>query len=219
MRWCVVNRPLIALLFQGRRRVAVGAGQSTSASAICFSSDPICRLAGRSPARGAAASYASNVSSLDAAVLAAEIGGHRWHRPFRAGESPSTRRWWTAPCVSLTLPERPAALAVLQGPLLRELYFWLMTGQHVGAVRAPGGVGGHAGRLARDHGLLFGKSAAQERSGRPSSGCRRSLDLCRGSARGFARSVPPLVGNCGRVWQIPTCTASGGRTQARACGM
>ncbi|TIM80131.1 MAG: AraC family transcriptional regulator [Mesorhizobium sp.] len=41
------------------------------------------------------------------------------------------------------------SLPVLQGPLLREIHFWLLAGRHGSALRSLGGADGHAQRIAR----------------------------------------------------------------------
>ncbi|TIN21577.1 MAG: AraC family transcriptional regulator [Mesorhizobium sp.] len=49
----------------------------------------------------------------------------------------------------MRLLDRPFALPVLQGPLLREIHFWLLAGRHGSALRSLGGADGHAQRIAR----------------------------------------------------------------------
>jgi AraC-like DNA-binding protein len=49
----------------------------------------------------------------------------------------------------LRLLDRPTALPVLQGHLMRELHFWLLSGQHGSAIRSLGTIDSHAQRIAR----------------------------------------------------------------------
>jgi AraC-like DNA-binding protein len=54
----------------------------------------------------------------------------------------------------LRLLDRPDALEVLGGPLIRELHFWLLSGCHGGGIRALGATNGHAQRIGRAVAIL-----------------------------------------------------------------
>lgn len=100
----------------------------------------------------AAAPYYSLMVQLDPAVIATlvdEIGP----APFRAGRpvrvDPTEAEVADAAQRLMRLIDRPASLAVLQGQLMRELHFWLLSGHHGGAVRALGVADSHVQRIGR----------------------------------------------------------------------
>jgi AraC-like DNA-binding protein len=147
-----INRPLVALVLQGRKRVAkgattldLGAGDSLLIAADVPTVSTI-------TAASAAAPYVSIVFDLDLAVLEAlvvEIGA----APFEVGHSvradPTGADVADCALRLMSLLERPASLAVLQAQLVRELHFWLLIGRHGGAIRALGVVDSHARRIGR----------------------------------------------------------------------
>jgi len=147
-----INRPLVALVLQGRKRVAMGATtlELGAGDSLLIASDvpTVSTISTASPA----APYVSIVFDLDLAVLEALVG-EIGTAPFETGRS--VRVDPTGPDVAdcalrlITLLERPASLAVLQAQLLRELHFWLLTGRHGGAIRALGVVDSHARRIGR----------------------------------------------------------------------
>lgn len=147
-----INRPLVALVLQGRKRVAMGATtlELGAGDSLLIASDvpTVSTISTASPA----APYVSIVFDLDLAVLealVAEIGT----APFESGHSvrvdPTGADVADCALRLMALLERPASLAVLQAQLLRELHFWLLTGRHGGAIRALGVVDSHARRIGR----------------------------------------------------------------------
>jgi AraC-like DNA-binding protein len=147
-----INRPLVALVLQGRKRVAMGAAALDlgAGDSLLIASDV--PTVSTITTASVAAPYVAIVFDLDLAVLEAlvvEIGS----APFEVGHS--VRVDPTGPDVAdcalrlMALLERPASLAVLQAQLLRELHFWLLTGRHGGAIRALGVVDSHARRIGR----------------------------------------------------------------------
>lgn len=147
-----VNRPLLALVLQGGKRVDVGAtsfalraGESLLITAdIPTASQISCASAGLP--------YLSLVVELDVAIiegLVLEMGS----TPFVAGESVRVDGTETevadAALRLLRLLDRPAPRRVLEAQLLRELHFWLLHGRHGGAIRCLGVVDSHARRINR----------------------------------------------------------------------
>lgn len=148
-----VNRPLVALVLQGRKRVVIsrhafdfGPGESLL---ITTDVPTVSEITSAS----IAAPYVSIVFDLDIAILESlvveldgQTGPEEMHAVLvdrtEADVSDCARRL-------LALLERPAALAVMQSPLLRELHFWLLTGRHGGAIKALGVANSHAQRIAR----------------------------------------------------------------------
>lgn len=152
-----INRPLVALVLQGSKRVTMGphtfdfgAGESLLITADVPTISQITRA-------HLAAPYLSVVFELDTAIIAdlvAEMGAV----PFAAGQPVRVDRTEAevadAALRLLRLLDRPASIPVLQAQLLRELHFWLLSGQHGGAIRALGVPGGHAQRIARAVNLI-----------------------------------------------------------------
>lgn len=149
-----INRPLVALVLQGRKRVAMadriidlGAGESLL---ITTDTPTVSEVTGAS----VAAPYLSIVFDLDIAVLESlvvELSAHTHLAPAGPAVHASATQADVSDCARrlLALLERPASLKVLQAPLLRELHFWLLTGRHGEAIRRLGIVDSHAQRIGR----------------------------------------------------------------------
>jgi AraC-like DNA-binding protein len=152
-----INRPLVALVLQGSKRVTMGphtfefgAGESLLITADVPTSSQITRANLATP-------YVSVVVELDTAIIAdlvAEIGA----MPFAAGQPVRVDRTDAevadAALRLMRLLDRPSTIPILQAQLLRELHLWLLLGQHGGAIRALGVPGGHAQRIARAVNLI-----------------------------------------------------------------
>jgi AraC-like DNA-binding protein len=158
-----INRPLVALVLQGTKRVSMGAssfefgaGESLLISADVPTVSQITRAS-------LAAPYISIVFELDASVisqLVAEIGA----LPFIAGApvrvEATEMEVADAALRLLRLLDRPATIPVLQVQMLRELHYWLLAGRHGGAIRMLGVSGSHAQRIARAVNLIRADFAA-----------------------------------------------------------
>jgi len=152
-----VNRPLVALVLQGGKRVTMGsstfdfgAGESLLITADVPTVSQITKASLGAP-------YLALVVDLDLAVIAglvAEMGG----QPFVAGASvriDSTATEVTDAALRLMrLLDRPASMPVLQTSLVRELHFWLLSGRHGGAIRALGIANSHTLRITRAVALI-----------------------------------------------------------------
>ena len=146
-----VNRPLIAMLLQGRKRVSSGAESHEygPGEALLISADAptVSQITQASPA----APYYALVLELDPAIL----------RDLMTGLSPAkstTHPVRIEPVDGhvadtahrlLELLGHPEALTVLGGGLLREMHYWLLTGSHGDAIRRVGIVDSHAERVGR----------------------------------------------------------------------
>jgi len=152
-----INKPLVALLLQGTKRVAMGgrtfdfgAGESLLITADVPTVSQITRAQVSAP-------YISLVLDLDPAViesLVVEMGT----APF-AVETPLRVDVTDAEVADTALRlmrlfDRPAAMAVLKDALLRELHYWLLCSRHGGAIRALGVAESHSHRIARVVALL-----------------------------------------------------------------
>ncbi len=152
-----INRPLVALVLQGRKRVTMGSRtfEFGAGDSLLITADvpTVSQIIQASPA----APYFSLVLDLDQSLvadLAQEIGS----APYAAGQpvsvDPTEREVADAALRLMRLVDRPAQLRVLQAQLLRELHFWLLSGRHGGAIRSLGITDSHAQRIGRAVALI-----------------------------------------------------------------
>ncbi|KQX20386.1 MULTISPECIES: AraC family transcriptional regulator [unclassified Sphingomonas] len=152
-----INRPLVALVVQGRKRVSLGsetfdfgAGESLLIAADVPTVSQITRASLGAP-------YYSLVLELDPAtiealamemhVVQAGVGG-----PVRV--DPTEAEVAEAAARLVNLLDRPMALPLLQDQFVRELHFWLLAGRHGAAIRALGIANSHAQRIGRAVALI-----------------------------------------------------------------
>ncbi|CAH2402750.1 AraC family transcriptional regulator [Mesorhizobium ventifaucium] len=152
-----INKPLVAMVLQGSKRVAMGpstfdfgAGESLLITADVPTVSQITRANISVP-------YFSVVVDLDPAViesLVVDMGSI----PFTAGTpvrvDPTEAVAADSALRLMGLLDRPASLPVLQSQLIRELHFWLLSGRHGGAIRNLGVTNSHAQRVARAVALI-----------------------------------------------------------------
>ena len=152
-----INRPLVAMVLQGGKRVTMGphtfdfgAGESLLITAEVPTVSQITQ-------ENHAAPYLSVVFELDTAIIA-ELVAEMGVLPFAAGQPVRVDRTEVevadAALRLMRLLDRPSTIPILQAQLLRELHFWLLSGQHGGAIRTLGVPGGHAQRIARAVNLI-----------------------------------------------------------------
>jgi AraC-like DNA-binding protein len=147
-----VSRPLVCLVLQGAKMVAMGeqkfafaAGDSLLISADVPTVNQITQAS-------VAAPYVSLVMELDTGVIA-ELALQMKAvmvsdaAPIRVEQTDAEMA--DAAFRLLRLLDRPASLQVLQGQLIRELHYWLLAGRHGSAIRRLGWPDGHAQRIAR----------------------------------------------------------------------
>lgn len=158
-----IARPLVCLVVQGAKQVTMGTRDFNldAGSSLLISADvPIVSQITKA---SRAEPYVSLVLELDLAVIAEltrEMG------PAVAGDCPPVRVDATDDEVAavalrlLLLLDRPAALSLLQAPLIRELHYWLLAGRHGAAVRRIGWTDSHAQRIARAVALLRAEFAS-----------------------------------------------------------
>lgn len=147
-----IARPLVALVVQGRKQVALGssrydfgAGESLLIAADVPTVSQVTHASLAEP-------YYSFVVELDPATIAslvAEMGA----APFAAGSpvrvDPTEAEVADTADRLIRLLDRPASVPVLGPQLLRELHYWLLSGRHGGAMRALGVTDSHARRVGR----------------------------------------------------------------------
>ncbi|MFB6451817.1 AraC family transcriptional regulator [Bradyrhizobium tunisiense] len=147
-----INRPLVALVLQGRKRVTMGshtfdfgAGQSLLISADVPTVSQITRASAQVP-------YVSLVVELDPAMIASlivemNLAPDQKGTPVRV--DPTDSEVADAALRLMRLLERPSSLPVLGSQFVREIHYWLLAGRHGAAIRALGVADSHAQRIAR----------------------------------------------------------------------
>lgn len=152
-----ISRPLVCLVLQGSKQVAMGpesfafnAGDSLLITADVPTVSQITRAS-------AAVPYLSLVLDLDPAVIA-ELSLQMKAVPEAAGVpvriAPTDAEVGDAALRLMRLLDRPSAVPVLHAQLVRELHYWLLEGRHGAAIRRLGWPEGHASRIARAVALL-----------------------------------------------------------------
>lgn len=152
-----VSKPLVALVLQGGKRVTMGsrtfdfgAGESLLITTDVPTVSQITKASRVLP-------YYSLVLELDSAVIG-DLVGQIGPVPFEADQpvrvDPTEAEITDAVLRLLRLFDRPDTLAVLGQQLRRELYYWLLSGRHGGAIQALGVTDSHARRIARAIALL-----------------------------------------------------------------
>jgi len=147
-----ISRPLICLVVQGAKQVAMGAeilAFGAGDSLLITADVPIVSQITRA---SVAAPYLSLVLELDPAIIA-DLAGQMAAGPGAEGSplrvEPTDAEVAEVALRLMRLLDRPAAEPVLHGLLLRELHYWLLTGRHGAAIRRLGWPDSHAQRVAR----------------------------------------------------------------------
>lgn len=147
-----VQKPLVALVVQGRKRVtmgettfAFGAGESLLITTDVPTVSEIVEA-------GPGAPYLSLVFELDPAVIAGllvemEAVPDAPHVPVRVDET--DREVADAALRLVHLLDRPSSVPVLQAQLVREMHYWLLAGRHGPAIRQLGYPDSHVQRIGR----------------------------------------------------------------------
>ncbi len=147
-----VERPLICLVVQGAKQVALG-GRTLAFNAgdsmlLTADAPTVSRITEAS----AAAPYLALALNLDAAVIAA-LGAEMKTAAVDVGPAlrfqPTDAEVADAALRMVALLERPASVPVLQAQLVREMHYWLLAGRHGLAIRRLGSPDSQAGRIAR----------------------------------------------------------------------
>jgi AraC-like DNA-binding protein len=144
-----IPRPLLCMVLQGSKHVTVGQ-QGTlyqGGDMLLITADmPTVSQVTRA---SLAAPYLALVLELDAALVAALVDD---------GAAPAAGstddELADAALRMMRLLDRPAAVPVLHAPLVRELHYWLLTGQHGAAVTRLGLPSGYARQVGRAIALL-----------------------------------------------------------------
>lgn len=147
-----ISRPLVALVVQGEKHVSTGArgfdfgaGDSLLITADVPTVSRITRASLGAP-------YLSLVVHLDPVViagLAVEMGSAPAVDAAAVRVEPTDAEVADAALRLMRLLDRPAAVPVLAGQIVREIHYWLLAGRHGAAIRRLGWPDGHVQRIAR----------------------------------------------------------------------
>jgi len=155
-----IYRPLVCLVLQGAKHMTVGreerlfsAGQSVIVSADMPVVGRIVRASRDEP-------YLAIAVELDISILretTAHLGDVAPQRPSEIRTLFAVDTGAAAlDCAMrlMRLLDQPAAVALLRPGILRELHYWLLSGEHGAALRAIAAPDGYASRLAAATALL-----------------------------------------------------------------
>jgi len=139
-----INKPLIALVLQGGKRVTMGS-ETLELTADVPTVSQITKAT-------VAAPYFSIIIDLDPTVIDGLVCEMR-AEPLAANVpirvDPTDAEVGDAVLRLIRLLDRPDSLPILQTQLIRELHFWLLSGRHGAAIRSLGVAESHAQRVAR----------------------------------------------------------------------
>jgi AraC-like DNA-binding protein len=147
-----ISKPLVCLVVQGSKHVTMGTqGFAFSAGdSLLITADvpTVSQITQASIARP----YYSLVLELDLAVisdLSVEMRAEHVADSAPVRVDPTDTEVADAALRLARLLERPSAIPVLQGQLVREMHYWLLAGRHGTAIRRLGWPEGHVQRVAR----------------------------------------------------------------------
>ena len=152
-----ISRPLVCLVLQGTKRVAMGnqnfifsAGDSLLITADVPTVSQVTQASIETP-------YLSLVLDLDPAVIA-DLSMHMKSAPAEddlpVKKQPTDAEVTDAALRLMRLLDRPESVAILHTQLLRELHYWLLAGRHGDAIRRLGWPDGQVQRVARAVAIL-----------------------------------------------------------------
>ena len=147
-----IAQPLVCLVLQGSKQVAMGAqtyGFSAGESLLITADVPTVSQITRASAAAPYLSIALELSLPVIADLSAQMeavpGGD--YAPVHV--DPTDAEVADVALRLMRLLERPEAVPLLHASLVRELHYWLLAGRHGAAIRRLGWPGSHAQRVAR----------------------------------------------------------------------
>jgi AraC-like DNA-binding protein len=152
-----INRPLVALVVQGGKRVTMGGSSfdfGAGDSLIIAADVPIVSQITQA---SAGVPYYSFVLELDPAIiepLALEMHVAQASAGPLVRVDPTEAEAAEAALRLVRAFDRPAVLPILQAQLVRELYVWLLAGRHGPAIRALGVTDSRAQRIGRAVALI-----------------------------------------------------------------
>lgn len=147
-----IAQPLVCLVLQGSKQVAMGAQTfefSAGESLLITADVPTVSQITRASAAAPYLSIALELSLPVIADLSAQMGvvPRGDHVPVHV--DPTDAEVADVALRLMRLLERPEAVPLLHASLVRELHYWLLAGRHGAAIRRLGWPGSHAQRVAR----------------------------------------------------------------------
>lgn len=147
-----ISRPLVCLVLQGAKHIAMGSREFSFAAGQSLLITADVPTVSRITQASAAEPYFSLVLELDRKIiseLAAEIDElpSTDRSPIRV--LPTEVEVGDAALRLMQLLDRPTAVSILQSSLLREMHYWLLAGQHGPAIRQLGWPNSNSQRVAR----------------------------------------------------------------------
>ena len=149
-----IYRPLVCLVLQGAKHLTVGAETrlcSAGQSLIVGADMPVVGRIVQASREQPYLAVAVELEMTNLRELAAELGGGVSPRSDSARTLFAEQTGAAAiDCVSrlMRLLDRPDATPILRPGIMRELHYWLLSGQHGAELRAIADPDGHASRLA-----------------------------------------------------------------------
>ena len=147
-----IAQPLVCLVLQGSKQVAMGAQTfefSAGESLLITADVPTVSQITRASAAAPYLSIALELSLPAIADLSAQMGvvPRGDHAPVHV--DPTDAEVADVALRLMRLLGRPEAVPLLHASLVRELHYWLLAGRHGAAIRSLGWPGSHAQRVAR----------------------------------------------------------------------
>lgn len=147
-----ISRPLVCLVLQGAKHIAMGSREFAFAAGQSLLITADVPTVSRITQASAAEPYFSLVLELDRNIISEVVA--------EIDELPSTDRSpirvlptevevGDAALRLMQLLDRPSAVPILQSSLLREMHYWLLAGEHGPAIRQLGWPNSNSQRVAR----------------------------------------------------------------------
>lgn len=147
-----ISKPLVCLVLQGTKQVTMGASSFTFGAGDSLLITADVPIVSQITTASAEAPYMSLVLDLDLALiadLAMQMGPAATGEAMPVRVDPTDAEVADAALRLMRLLDRPAAVPVLHGQLLREIHYWLLCGRHGADIRRLGWPDSHASRVAR----------------------------------------------------------------------
>lgn len=152
-----ISKPLVCLVLQGTKQVTMGTSSFTFGAGDSLLITADVPIVSQITQASAEAPYMSLVLDLDLALiadLALQMGPAAASDAMPVRVDPTDAEVADAALRLVRLLERPAAVPVLHGQLVRELHYWLLCSRHGADIRRLGWPDSHASRVARAVAML-----------------------------------------------------------------
>lgn len=147
-----ISKPLVCLVLQGTKQVTMGASSFTFGAGDSLLITADVPIVSQITTASAEAPYMSLVLDLDLGLIAdlvLQMGPAADGDAMPVRVDPTDAEVADAALRLMRLLDRPAAVPVLHGQLVRELHYWLLCSRHGADIRRLGWPDSHASRVAR----------------------------------------------------------------------